>query len=189
MRINWVSFITGFLLLFAVYHFPEFFNAFWITAVCKIGFLAVAFGIARYQGFTGLGGYGLNMHPGWSGNLVKGLLTGLFFFGLSVFISVLLGYERFQSVEILSVFARQLPVILLMTVFPSVAEDILTRGYLYGHLKGVVSENFFVIVSATVFVLNHIWRLADDPSVHSYLFLMGMATAFALWRSGSLWMA
>lgn len=189
MRINRVSFIAGFLLLFAVYHFPEFFNAFWIMAVFKIGFLLVAFGLACYQGFRGLGGYALNMHPGWISNLGKGLLTGIVFFGLSVFVSVLLGYEQFLSVVTLAVFAKQLPLVLFMTFFPSIAEDILTRGYLYGHLKDSVTENNFVILSAAVFVLNHFWRLADHPSVHTYLFLMGMATAFALWRSGSLWMA
>ncbi|MBL0152988.1 MAG: hypothetical protein IPP93_05710 [Chitinophagaceae bacterium] len=72
-------FLSGLLILFFIYHFPEFFNSFWLMAACKIGFLVVAFVLARLQGWKGLGGYGLGFTNKWAADLVKGLLTGLFF--------------------------------------------------------------------------------------------------------------
>lgn len=41
-----ISFAVGFLILFFIYHFPEYFSAFWIMATFKIGFLIVAFIVA-----------------------------------------------------------------------------------------------------------------------------------------------
>ncbi len=189
MKKSLIPFVPGFLLLFAVYHFPEFFSAFWIMAVFKIGFLFVAFIMARMQGWKGLGGYGLGLRPGWWQNLLKGLLTGILFFALSVGLSVSFGFEKLAGIATTEVIVKQLPMILLMTAIPSVAEDILTRGYLYGHLYSKMKPVIWVLVSAVVYVLNHIWRLQDDPSVLAYLFLLGLVLATSVWKTGSLWLA
>lgn len=182
------SFFAGFAILFAVYHFPEFFPAFWIMAVFKIGFLPVAFACARLQGWKGLGGYGLGLENGWVKHLLKGLLTGIIFFSLSVLASILLGYEQITDVDTASIL-QQLPLLLLMTVFPSIAEDILTRGYLYGHLSQKMKPALWILVSAAVYVLNHIWRLNDDLSVLTYLFILGLVLALVVWQTKALWLA
>ncbi|MBS1653755.1 MAG: CPBP family intramembrane metalloprotease [Bacteroidetes bacterium] len=183
------SFIAGFILLFVVYHFPEFFSAFWIMAVFKIGFLAVAFFLARWQGWKGLGAYGLSIQKGWWLYLLNGWLTGIFFFSLSVLLAVIAGFEVIISIEPVQVVLKQLPLILLMTVFPSIAEDILTRGYLFGHLKNKLKPFAWIFISSAVYVLNHIWRLADDPSVLAYLFILGLVLAYTVWQTKSLWAA
>ena len=79
--------------------------------------------------------------------------------------------------------------LLLMTSFPSIAEDVLTRGYLYGHLFNKMKPWHWVLLSAVVYVLNHIWRLNEDPSVLVYLFLLGVVLASAVWKTKSLWLA
>jgi len=188
MKKNWLKITAGFLLLFAVYHFPEFYSALWIMAVFKIGFLLVSFMVARWQGYKGLGAFGLNQHQGWAANLLKGLLTGIAFFGLSAFVSVLLGFDKFISIATPAFFLKHFPLILLMNFFPSIAEDILTRGYLYTHLKDQLSKNTFILVSAVVYVLNHIWRLGDHPAVLVYLFVLGLALAYAVSITRSLWL-
>ena len=186
---NLLSVLGGFLLLFAVYHFPEFYNELWIAAVFKIGFLFVSFFVARWQGLKGLAGFGLGLHKGWYANLLKGLLIGAVFFALSVLLSVILGYDQLTTVAPLADILKQLPLVLLMTVFPSVAEDILTRGYLYAHSKERMNMRVFILFSSSVYVLNHIWRLGDHPSVLIYLFILGLALAYALWQTRSLWLA
>lgn len=189
MKQSPISVILGFAILFAVYHFPEFFNAFWIAAVFKIGFLFVAYIIARAQGLRDLGGYGLNFHEGWSGNLMKGLLFGLAFYILFIAFCIMLGYERIAAPVNPTELIKKLPLILLMTLFPSVAEDILTRGYLFAFLKRKVGSRGFALISASVYVLNHIWRYTDGPAVLCYLFILGLALAYAVWHTRSLWLA
>ncbi len=183
-----LSFVIGFLLLFFVYHFPEYFSAFWIMATFKIGFLLVAFLLARMQGWKGLGGYGLGLTKRWAIDLIKGLFIGLFFFALSVIVSVKAGYEAITETGTFTNALDHLPMILLMTAFPSVAEDILTRGYLFAHLKSIKSPGW-ILLSSVVYVLNHIWRLNDGPAVLTYLFILGLVLAFAVWITRSLWLA
>ena len=189
MRPKIVSFLAGFLLLFFIYHFPEFFTAFWIMAVFKIGFLLVAFVTGRLQGWKGLEGFGLGWRMGWWQQLLKGLLLGLLFFGVAEGLAVAFGYEKFNGIVAADIILKQLPLILLMTFFPSIAEDILTRGYLYGHLFSKMKPWHWVLLSAVVYVLNHIWRLTENPSVLVYLFILGLVLAFTVWKTKALWLA
>ena len=188
MQPRWISFFGGLLILFIIYHFPEFFSALWIAAVFKIGFLLMAFIIARWQGWKGLGGYGLTFHRGWIKNLIIGLLIGIFFFVLSEWLAIKAGYEKLISVESAVAIIKLLLLTLLMTFFPSIAEDILTRGYLYGHLKNVLKPAVFVLISSLFYVLNHIWRLTEGANVLSYLFVLGIALSWALIYTKSLWL-
>jgi membrane protease YdiL (CAAX protease family) len=182
------SFVLGFLVLFFIYHFPEYFSAFWIMATFKIGFLIAAFILSRLQGWKGLVGYGLGFMPKWISNLSKGLLIGLSFFSLSVFVSIKLGYEEITEISSLKSIFNQLPMILLITAIPSIAEDILTRGYLYAHLK-FMKPIAWILLSSVIYVFNHIWRLNDGPAVLTYLFILGIILAFAVWITKSLWLA
>jgi len=63
-----------------------------------------------------------------------------------------------------------------MTFFLSIAKDILTRGYLYGHLQYKITPAF-IILSADVYALNYIWRLGESVSVLFYLSTLGIAPA------------
>lgn len=186
---KWVSFLIGFFTLFFIYHFPEFFTEFWITATFKIGFLLVAFLVALVQGYKGLRGYGLSLKNKWAKHLLRGTLTGLGFFLLYFIISVGLGYQELLSVSSFGSILKNLPIILLMTAVPSIAEDILTRGYLYAHLGTKLKPVIWVLLSSTVYVLNHIWRLNDGLAVLCYLFFLGLVLAYSVLMVKSLWLA
>lgn len=183
-----LSFGLGFILLFIIYHFPAFFPVFWITAIFKIGFLIVAFFLARYQGWKGLGGYGLGFTKGWVSNLIIGVFCGIVFFGLSFLASIALGYENIVTRSSIEDFLTSLPLLLLMTAVPSVAEDILTRGYLYSHLK-FIKPTWWILLSSVVYVLNHVWRLNDGIEILVYLFILGLVLATAVWATKFLWLA
>lgn len=77
----------------------------------------------------------------------------------------------------------------LVMLLPSAAEDIVTRGFWYRVLPAHWSAAAFVLLSSTVYVLNHIYRLANGPLEWLMLFCFGLAYATALARTGSLWAA
>jgi membrane protease YdiL (CAAX protease family) len=185
---NWILIIAGFIFLFFIYHFPEFFQPFWITVVFKIGFLVAAIFLCRLQGWKLLEGYGLSITGNWYSILLGGLLAGIVSFSLSIILSIGLKFEELKNIQSFSFFLKSLPLTLVMTFFPSIAEDILTRGYLFGHLKSV-KPIFWMLLSAAIYVLNHIWRLNDDLSVLSYLFLLGLVLSFCVVIMKSLWLA
>ena len=72
-------------------------------------------------------------------------------------------------------------------MLPSLAEDILTRGYLFAHLSNRLNKNLFVLISAIVFALNHIFRLTHID-VMTYIFILGLLLAFCLAYTRSLWL-
>ncbi|NEX64638.1 CPBP family intramembrane glutamic endopeptidase [Noviherbaspirillum galbum] len=78
--------------------------------------------------------------------------------------------------------------ILFITFIPSLAEDILTRGLLLrkGPLRAGAA---FVIFSTAVYVLNHVYRLANGPMEWFMLACFGIAYATACARFDSLWPA
>jgi membrane protease YdiL (CAAX protease family) len=75
------------------------------------------------------------------------------------------------------------------TFFPSVAEDIVTRGFLMRALPDLSRRWVFVVVSAVLYVLNHIYRLANGPLEWLMLFCFGLAYGAALFCSRNLWAA
>jgi uncharacterized protein len=187
MQVTVLSAVIGFVALFIEYHLPEFFDAFWIAAVGKIGFIILAYLIARIHGFTGLAGFGLgrknlfHLFPGWV-------------LGITTYLSVLFISMKFNFIEIslegtFQGFWKNLPTIMIMTAVPSIAEDILTRGYLFAHLDNRVSKRSFVALSAILFYLNHIWRITESIDTAFYLLCMGLTLAYAVIFSGSLWLA
>lgn len=159
-----------------------------LHAVFKIGFLVAAILLGYVQGWKALNGYGLAFKNKWGRDLLLGLLLGLVTFLVSIFISVQMNFEKLESIQPLQVFINALPLTLLMTFFPSIAEDILTRGYLFGHLK-TLRPGTWILLSATLYVLNHIWRLNDGLPVLSYLFLLGLVLAVCVMGRKSLWLA
>ena len=75
----------------------------------------------------------------------------------------------------------------LGTLLPSLAEDILTRGYLFAHRNKKGSNMLFVFISALVFTLNHIFRLTH-ADVMIYIFILGLLLAWCLVYTRSLWL-
>lgn len=91
-------------------------------------------------------------------------------------------------------FASALAIAAPMTFFPSIAEDMVTRGYLFRARNGGREPSGwapapFVVFSAIVYVLNHVFRLGLGPSEWFMLFVFGSVYALALVRTGSLWPA
>ncbi len=183
-----LSVALGFVLLFAVYHLPEFFQALWIAAAFKLLFLLLAFLVVRLQGYQGYAAYGLPLHKNRVIQLMPGILIGVVFYVLPFTASILLGYENVVKVSPLKAAIQQLPWLLLLTGIPSLAEDILTRGYLFAHLKKAPAYRW-VVISAFVYLLNHIWRLNDGVAVLSYLFVLGLALGLTIVLTQSLWLA
>jgi membrane protease YdiL (CAAX protease family) len=75
------------------------------------------------------------------------------------------------------------------TFVPSVAEDIVTRGFLMRAMPALSRRWVFVVASAVLYVLNHIYRLANGPAEWLVLLCFGLAYGAALFYSRSLWPA
>lgn len=159
-----------------------------VSAVAMLAFVPLSYAVARAQKLEGLQSWGLGLQHQWWTKLILGLALGVCFVGLSTVISIYLGFERVTEVPGPAAFLQKIWWIIFMTFWPSLAEDILTRGYLFRHFAHRVPSFAWILLSAVVYVLNHIWRLTDHVSVLTYLFILGLVLATAMQLTRSLWL-
>ncbi|WP_231381785.1 type II CAAX endopeptidase family protein [Rhodanobacter sp. OR87] len=197
MKNRWRA-MLAFVVLWLLYQSAEgvggrWLHSFPVQAGLMLSCVLVAWPLSRWLGYRGYGAYALTRRHGWQTWLPAGLLLAV----LAKFAAVRLGLAwgvyapdpQTASGGVASLLSA-LPLLLLSTFVASLAEDILTRGFWYRaagvHWRGGV---VFVLASSTIYVLNHIYRLADGPLEWFTLFSFGLAYAAALWCSGSLWAA
>lgn len=188
---NWLKVVASFVLLFGLYHGAEYMivglnsaaGFFCLHAL----FLAAAWAVARWQQRPGLAAWGLEFRPGMVSELAAGILMGLVLYGAVFFVSLQVGSERMTGWPELSAAAVPFGLFVFGNLFASFSEDILTRGYVVGVLRGRIGIPALVLLSATIYLLNHIYRLGDGPTAWVYLFLLGITYVIPLLLTGRLW--
>lgn len=160
--------------------------------VLMVASVLAAWPLSRWLGHRGYAAYAL-AGDGWWRWLPGGLLLAVAMKFVAVAAGLALGAlvaDTQAPAATAPMLLAALPMLLLSTFVPSLAEDILTRGYWY-RAAGIRwrSGLVFVGASAAIFVLNHLYRLGEGPLEWLRLFAFGLPYAAALWRSGSLWAA
>lgn len=184
--------ITGFLVLFACYHTAQsmmlYHNNTHLFLGLMMAFLPLAWIIAKWQGFSGLDAWGMSGGKTVFKQTGKGFLAGFLVMGLFFITTLIIDIDRIETIPAIGVFLPQLGLFLVGTFFPSLAEDILTRAYLYRFLQDKFPPYTLLVFSAVVYVLNHFERLSDGWLVWVYLFIIGLYLMLALQRTGNIWL-
>lgn len=187
------SVLIGFAILFSVYHFPEVLQNHYqkplilLFELSMLLFTIVAFIIGKQKFKNGFRMYGLFGFRQHLGNLVKGLFIGIFISVLANLIPVWFGWnEMFVHFDWSQILVQSL-LFMVGTLLPSLAEDLLTRGYLKAFWPEKWNLNGLILLSAVVYVLNHIFRI-NKPDVMLYLFILGLFLMWAFIVTGSLWL-
>ena len=145
--------------------------------------------VARLQGINGLAAFGLGFESNWWKYYAGGLLLGtavqavLERIGIHFHIREVSGFHL-NAADLLRHFLW-----ILFANFPAAAaEDLLTRGYPFYFMRDLPLM-VFVIISTLLYVFNHMIRLVTKPVTDwFYLPFIGLTLAFALARTGSLWL-
>jgi len=190
--------VPAFALLFVLYQGAEgngghLLGPSWIQAACLAAMLAVAWPLGRWLGFRGYDAYALEWRkaaPAWlAGGLVLALLTKY----VAVCVGLALNVYSARAHAVMPgpvSFLTSIPWALLVTFVPSVAEDLLTRGFLWRAIRVRWAGAWtFVLASTVLYVLNHVDRLGQGTAEWAMLFCFGIAYATAVARTGSLWAA
>ena len=186
----------GFLCLFLLYQSAEgigqrLLHSFPIQAGLMLACVLAAWPVSRWLGFRGLRAYSLPWRPGAMAWLPAFLLLAVGLKLAALHAGMALGiYATDGTATSAAALLRALPMLMLSTFVPSIAEDILTRGFPY-RAAGIRwrRATTFVACSSLLYVLNHIYRLSLGPTEWLLLFVYGATYATALWRTGSLWPA
>ncbi len=188
--------LAVFALLFLWYQAPEGLARlgvpFPVWATLMLLFLPVAWGLGRWLGYRpGLAAYALGPGRGARQSLLLALLLALVLRALALPVGSALGIFSLAPVQPPTASALLLGTLgaLVTTFFPSLAEDILTRGLWYRAWPVAGRGAGYVLFTALLYVLNHVYRLHLGPREWGMLFCMGLAFAAATVRTGSLWAA
>lgn len=185
--------LAGFATLFLLYHLPEFLQKYGnapLIPVLEAGmllFVVVAFFVGRIKYRNGFAMYGLFHFATQGANLVIGLVIGIV---LSLLANLVPVWLHWSVVHVEVRFTAMIMPVLMFaagTLLPSLAEDILTRGYLRAWWPQRWKTGWIVPVSAVVYVLNHIFRL-NMPDVMLYLLVLGLLLMYCYTLTGTLWL-
>jgi membrane protease YdiL (CAAX protease family) len=188
----------AFALLFVLYQAAEGIGARLLhSASVQAGFLlamlAAAWPLARWLGFRGYEAYALEWRRAAPLMLAGGLALALLMKYVAVCVGMALNVYAARapaSTPSAAVsFLSSIPWALLVTLVPSLAEDLLTRGFPYRAARLRWQPWMFVLASSVLYVLDHIYRLGHGPTEWATLFCFGLAYGTAVVRTGSLWMA
>lgn len=187
-----IAFI-GFVILFVLYHLPELFQNYyhkpliWLLEAGMMLFVMVAYLIGKRKYKDGFRTYGLFAFSKHWRNLAKGLLIGISITILANMVPVWLHWNKISiHVEWEQILFQSL-LFSIGTLLPSLAEDMLTRGYLMAYWPERWSSNLLILFSAGVYVLNHIFKL-NKPDVMLYLFVLGIILMWAFVVTRNLWL-
>jgi membrane protease YdiL (CAAX protease family) len=190
-RPSWPRVLAGFGLMFVVYQAAEGLQTVIAPGnpagpALMLAALLLAWPIGRWLGGRGYDRFGLSLMPGWWAVLICGIILA----ALAKLASLALGLETGAlavsgTVQAFSI--GTLVMALVTTFVPSVAEDILTRGFLLKAAPIRLNLWTFSLLSALLYTANHVWRLDWGISEQIRLFCLGLAYGAAAWRWQSLW--
>lgn len=184
-------FLAGFIVLFFLYHGAEWFvvkryNPS-LFVLFQFLFFIAAFLLARWQGFKGLSAWALKPTRGWWLQWLAGMLAGMVLYGISFYVSTVVNGNVPLHLPAPGTFLKPLLLFAFGTFLSSLSEDILTRGYLFRHIRPKVPSGLFIAFSAIIYLLNHIYRLGDGFETILYILLLGVLFAVPLIYSERLW--
>jgi len=173
--------------LFFFYQLPEGIGNFKLLAL----FPLIAWWGSRTLGFSGMRAWYLDARPGWLRLLALGLLLAIAAKFIAFAIGTRAGVYTFAWAETPAgaALAGGLAFLTFSTFIASTSEDILTRGLVMRAFPKLGERPVFIVVSAILFVLNHIYRLQKGPVEWLTIFCFGLAYAAALYRTRTLWAA
>lgn len=182
---------AGFLLLFVVYQASEGLQTVFapgnpLGPALMLLALGLAWPVGRWLDGSGYRAFGL-VRRNWFGILTSMLLLAALAKLAAEAVALGLGIETFAAPVALPLAAIALAAV--TTFVPSLAEDILTRGFLLRLTPRPLGFLGYVLASALLYTANHLWRLDWGITEQIRLFCLGLAYGAAAWQLRSLWAA
>nr|WP_166181018.1 type II CAAX endopeptidase family protein [Altererythrobacter segetis] len=191
-RANIARIGIAFVLLFAVYQISEGLQTIIAPAspagpALMVLTLLLAWPLGRWLGWRGYDAYGLDLQSRSFAILGAGMLIAAVAFLTSRSLGTAMGI--YSATSAVAASSGVIAFALVSTFIPSVAEDILTRGFLLRTLPVKLTAVSYVVLSALLYTANHVWRFDWGISEQVRLFCLGLAYGAAAWRWRNLWAA
>jgi len=182
---------TSFVVLFILYHLAEYMILFKNNIagffIFQFLFFFSAWILGNWNQKNGFFFWGLSLRKLKAKYLLIGIGLGIILYAIPLIISISIGVEFIAKVPPWNDILKASLPFSFGVIFSSFSEDILTRGTVLGFFKNKVKPFWIVLISATLYLLNHIYRLNDGFDTLSYIFLLGVLFMIPLILTKNLW--
>lgn len=181
----------SFAVLFVLYHSAEYMLLFRNSVVgffvFQFLFFLFAWILGNWNNKNGFGFWGLSFSKLKIKHVFTGIILGILLYGIPYIISLSLGTEFVSNIPPWTDILKASIPFVFGVIFSSFSEDVLTRGTVFRLLNNKIKTGWIILISATIYLLNHIFRLNDGLDTLSYLFLLGVLFIIPLIFTKSLW--
>lgn len=190
--VGWKRLLAAFLAIFVIYQAAEGLQTVFapgnpLGPILMVASVVVAWPLGRWLGWRGYDAFGLDARPASIALLAAGLLLGLGAKLGSLSAGLAVGIVGPAAEAPAGLTLTSVALAAVMTFVPSVAEDIITRGFLLRAFPLPLRFWSYTLASAALFTVNHIWRFDWGLSEQVRLFCFGLAYGAAAWRWRTLW--
>lgn len=184
--------LVSFGVLFLLYHGAEYMIVFQNSVIGFFGFQILFFTATYvlgnwYKG-NGLTCWGLPFGRKYIKLIPIGILIGILIYALPYCFSLIAGIEEITVFPKWMILIQSVLPFAFGVLFSSFSEDILTRGLIYSHFNTRIGTIWLILLSALIYLLNHIYRLNDGLEALLYIFLLGIVLIIPLIFTKNLWL-
>ena len=181
----------SFAVLFVLYHSAEYMLLFKNSVggffVFQFLFFLLSWILGNWNKKNGFSFWGLSFSKLKPKHVLIGIILGVILYGIPYIISLSLGIEFISKIPpLIDILKSSIP-FAFGVIFSSFSEDILTRATVFRLFDNKIKTCWIILISAMVYLLNHIYRLHDGFDTLSYLFLLGVLFIIPLIFTKNLW--
>jgi membrane protease YdiL (CAAX protease family) len=183
--------VISFIILFFFYHAAEYMILFKSSGygfiLLQLFFFVAAWILGNWNNKNGLAFWGLPFTRNILRYVLIGIPLGLILYAVPFLISLYLRVELVSYIPGLTAGIYATLPFTLGVFFSSLSEDILTRGIVFRLFHKKIKNSWIALISATVYLLNHIYRLNDGTGKLLYIFLLGIVFIIPVFFAQNLW--
>jgi len=155
--------------------------------VIPLFFFFILYGIARFTSKS-FRDFGLQFHSGWVKNLIKGFSFGFIFYCILVSLSIFFERYQFHESRTFGEIALLIVSSLIGMFFGSLLNDIITKGYIYGSFKEIMSRRWLILLILFSYSFDDIWYEGFSISNTVFSICLGLSLVYCLFQTRSIWM-
>lgn len=162
-------------------------SQFWIQVVLILLFVPLLKGILILTKAKEYKNIGISFHPKWFKNMVLGFAIGFSFWLVKYALQYL--FHGFDIIGIKPFPQLLLPLFMIMLTFlvGSFLNDVIVRGYVFGHLKGKIPMKWVFLISLVIYALDDAWNEGFSLGNALFSLVLGLSVTYAIYKTGSIW--
>ncbi|WP_421378021.1 type II CAAX prenyl endopeptidase Rce1 family protein [Bacillus salacetis] len=160
---------------------------FWLQVLLVLLFFPLLKGILLLTKLKEYKNIGISFHPKWRRNLLMGFSIGFSFWLIKYILVFLFGGFEIMGVKPLLDMLISLLMVMLTFLIGSFLNDIIVRGYVFGHLKERIPVKWVFIISLFLYALDDVWNEGFNITNTLFSLLLGLSLTYTIYKTNSIW--